>query len=244
VTAGSRRAKRAPETLAIRHVAFEDLGLLEPLLRARGHAIRYAEAPVDDLAAIDPLGPELLIVLGGPIGVYESAAYPFIESERELLARRLAARRATLGICLGSQLIASALGARVYPSGVKELGWAPISLTPAGRDSCLQRLESTAVLHWHGDTFDLPAGATLLASTPRCLNQAFSWGDGSALALQFHAEATGRALERWFVGHTFEIGATPDVTVPQLRADTARWTPALLRHAEACFATWLDQRGV
>src|SRR5262249_15593021 len=98
VTAGARVDKRLPDTLAIRHVPFEDLGLLEPLLRQRGHAVRYAEAPVDDLAAIDPLGPELLVVLGGPIGVYESSAYPFIERERELLARRLAARRPTLGI--------------------------------------------------------------------------------------------------------------------------------------------------
>jgi GMP synthase (glutamine-hydrolysing) len=232
------------ETVALRHVAFEDLGLLEPTLTARGHSIRYVDAPVDDLGTLDALAPDLLVVLGGPIGVYESAAYPFLEQERELLARRLAARRPTIGICLGSQLIASALGSRVYPSGIKEIGWAPLTLTPHGRESCLRHLESTAVLHWHGDTFDLPDGATLLASTPLCLNQAFSWGDGSALALQFHAEASGRGLERWFVGHCCEIGATPGVTVAELRADTARWTPALLRHGEACFGEWLSSRAL
>lgn len=229
-----------PHTLALRHVAFEDLGLLEPLLARRGHTVQYLDVPVTPLAGVDPLAADLLVVLGGPIGVYESPLYPFLDSELALLAARLAARRPTLGICLGSQLMAKALGSRVYPSGAKEIGWAPLTLTSEGARSPLRHFGATAVLHWHGDTFDLPEGATRLASTAACANQAFSWGGGSALALQFHGEAFGTALEAWFVGHTGEIAATPGISVPQLRADTARHSDALQRQGTACFDEWLN----
>jgi GMP synthase (glutamine-hydrolysing) len=227
-----------PQTLALRHVAFEDLGLLQPVLERRGHAIRYIDVPVTSLDDLDPLAPALLVVLGGPIGVYQEDLYPFLVSETQLIARRLQAGRPTLGLCLGSQLLAKALGARVYPAGVKEIGWAPIELTAEGRSSCLRHLTTTAVLHWHGDTFDLPDGAKRLASTAACKNQAFSWGE-HALALQFHAEAAGIALESWFVGHTGEIAATPGISVPQLRADTARWTPEITKFGTRCFEEWL-----
>jgi GMP synthase (glutamine-hydrolysing) len=232
-----------PNTVALRHVAFEDLGLLAPLLASRGHAVRYVDVPIADLSDLDPLAPDLLVVLGGPIGVYESDLYPFLEAETALLARRLEAERPTLGICLGSQLMAKALGARVYPSGVKEIGWAPLTLTAEGRDSPLRHLDATPVLHWHGDTFDLPAGAVRLASTAACQNQAFRL-NASALALQFHAEAAGRALEAWFVGHTGEIAATPGISVPQLRADTARCTPGMQLAGAACFEEWLSAASV
>jgi GMP synthase (glutamine-hydrolysing) len=227
-----------PHTLAIRHVPFEDLGLLRPLLEERKHAIHYVEAPTADLSRLDALAPDLLVVLGGPIGVYENDRYPFLDLEISLLQRRLAAGKPTLGICLGSQLMARALGARVYPSGVKEIGWAPIELTSDGASSCLRHL-ATPVLHWHGDTFDLPAGAVRLASTPACRNQAFSAGR-HALALQFHAEACGQPLEAWFVGHACEIAGTPAITVPQLRADTRRFSTELERHGRACFGDWLS----
>ena len=231
-----------PQTLAIRHVPFEDLGLLAPLLAQRQHTVRYVEAPTADLSSLDPLAPDLLVVLGGPIGVYENDRYPFIDAEIALLARRLAAAKPTLGICLGSQLMAKALGARVYPSGVKEIGWAPLELTAEGAASCLRHL-TTPVLHWHGDTFDLPAGAVRLASTPACRNQAFSAGR-HALGLQFHAEAAGLSLEAWFVGHACEIGATPGVGVPQLRADTQRFSAALEGSGRACFLDWFSTAGL
>jgi GMP synthase (glutamine-hydrolysing) len=122
---------------------------------------------------------------------------------------------------------------------VKEIGWAPLDLTAEGRASCLRHLAGAAVLHWHGDTFDLPQGAVRLASTPACDNQAFSWGK-AALGLQFHAEAAGTALESWFVGHAAEIGATPGISVPRLRADTARCSAAMIAAGTACFVDWLN----
>jgi GMP synthase (glutamine-hydrolysing) len=230
-----------PQTLALRHVPFEDLGTLASVLLERGHAIRYVEMPTADLAGVDALAPDLLVVLGGPIGVYESDRYPFLDREIEWLRARLAACRPTLGICLGSQLMAAALGARVYPSGIKEIGWAPLELTPAGRSSCLAHVADTAVLHWHGDTFDLPAGATLLASTPACRNQAFSAGT-HALALQFHAEVSGSALEAWFVGHACEIAATRGISVGDLRSDTARHSATVAARGAALFRDWLSEQ--
>ena len=232
-----------PTTLALRHVAFEDLGLLAPLLAERGHEIRYVEMPTADLDRVDTLAPDLLVVLGGPIGVYETDLYPFLERETKWLAERLAAGRPTIGICLGSQLMAKALGGRVYPSGTKEIGWKPVALTEEGMTSSLRHLADTAVLHWHGDTFDLPAGAELLASTAVCRNQAFSYGD-HALALQFHAEAAGRALESWFVGHACEIAATQDLGVEALRSATARHSERLVERGTACFAEWLSARNL
>jgi len=227
-----------PSTLALRHVPFEDLGTLGPLLTRRGHTVRYHEVPVASLADIDPLEPDLLVVLGGPIGVYETDLYPFLVPEIEVIARRLRAARPTLGLCLGSQLMAKALGARVYSSGSKEIGWTTLELTADGRASCLRHVADTPVLHWHGDTFDLPDDAVRLASTPACKNQAFSWGK-AALALQFHVEAAGVALESWFVGHAAEIAATNGISVPQLRAETARYSPAIIASGTACLADWL-----
>lgn len=231
-----------PETLAFRHIPFEDLGLLEPVLVRRGHAIRYVDTPSERLDDVDPLAPDLLIVLGGPMGVYESDIYPYLSTETALITRRIDAGKPILGLCLGSQLIASALGARVYPSGIKEIGWSQVQLTQDGRDSSLKHLETTAVLHWHGDTFDLPAGAVRLASSALTKNQAFSWGD-STLALQFHAEAAGDALESWFTGHAAELAAAR-ISVAQLRADTARWTPQVTRFGAQFFDEWLTSVGL
>jgi GMP synthase (glutamine-hydrolysing) len=232
-----------PSTLALRHVAFEDLGLLAPLLAERGHSVSYLDVPTADLATVDVLSPDLLVVLGGPIGVYENDRYPFIDREVAWIAQRVAARRPLLGICLGSQLIAKALGARVYPSGAKELGWAPVTLTAAGAASCLAHLADVPVLHWHGDTFDLPPGAVHLAATPLCRHQAFAFGEHT-LALQFHAEAAGRALEAWFVGHTCEIAATPGASVLALRADTQRHSSLVTERGTACFGAWLTALGL
>jgi GMP synthase (glutamine-hydrolysing) len=224
--------------VAIRHVSFEDLGNFGPVLAAHGFDIRYVDCGIDDIAAVDPCNPDLLIVLGGPIGAYEDEFFPFIKDEIRLLEQRLEARRPTLGICLGAQLIARTLGARVYPGPQKEIGWSRLTMTTPGTKSPLRHL-SAPVLHWHGDTFDLPREATLLASTEKCVNQAFSWGD-NILALQFHPEVIGRNIEQWFIGHACEISATDGVSVPVLRRDTLQFAAGLELQAGRCLADWLD----
>ena len=120
---------------AIRHVAFEDLGSLEEQFTSRKWTVDYLEAPVADWGAFDPLKPDLLVVLGGPIGANDGPRYPFLVPELKAIERRLAAERPTLGICLGAQLIAKCLGAAVYPAREREIGWGPLLLTRAGLGS-------------------------------------------------------------------------------------------------------------
>ena len=233
-----------PTAVAIRHVCFEDLGSFADVLATRGIDVGYLEAGVDDLARLDALAPDVLIVLGGPIGAYEEAIYPFLADELRLLERRLAADRPTLGLCLGAQLMARALGARVYPGPAKEIGWTPLALTDAGHASPVAHLDGakTSMLHWHGDTFDLPEGATLLASTELCRHQAFSRGN-AALAFQCHPEVRAATLERWFIGHANEL-AGAKIPLPQLRVETARLGATLEAQGTRCFADWLDGVGL
>ena len=124
--------------LVIRHVAFEDLGLFERTLVAAGYQVRYLEAGMDELTWIEPLVPNLLIVLGAPINVNDEENYPFIKDEIEILETRLKSDLPTLGICLGAQLMARALGAKVYPGPQKEIGWKGLQLTNAGQQSPLK----------------------------------------------------------------------------------------------------------
>jgi len=231
----------APATaLAIRHVPFEDLGSFVPVLREHGFLVAYRDAGVDDLGQRDLHDTDLLIVLGGPIGAYEAKAYPFLKSEIALVERRLKAGRPVLGLCLGAQLMAKALGARVFKGRRKELGWSPLELTQAGRDSALGKLGvRTPVLHWHGDTFDLPRGAALLASTRLYANQAFSW-QRHGLALQCHIEVTAAGLERWFIGHAVEIAGTRGIDVATLRRQTRRLAPRLEARGPEVLSAWLD----
>jgi GMP synthase (glutamine-hydrolysing) len=213
----------------LRHVPFESLGLLEPLLIEREFSIQVLDVPLGDLSRVEA-DAELVVVLGGPISVYEEHWYPFLTDELRVIERRLHGSLPTLGICLGAQLMARALGARVYAGAEKEIGWAPVTLTPQGQRSVLSAIEGQSVLHWHGDTFDLPKGATLLASTSVTPHQAFLW-EGVAVALQFHLEVMANELEAWYVGHTAELARWGRRTVPELRADGLTFAPMLRPHA-------------
>ena len=226
----------------IRHLAFEDLASFTSVLQVHGYQINYIEAGYDDLSQIDALSDNLLIILGGPISVNDAAMFPFIESEIEILKQRIKADKPTLGICLGAQLIASALGANVYPGEEKEIGWYGLSLTAAGRHSALRYLgsEHCSMLHWHGETFDLPEHAVLLASSEKNINQAFSVGS-HVLALQFHPEITQRVMEKWFIGHISEIMQTEGVSVKQLRDDTHQYANQLEVQGELFFNSWFNE---
>jgi GMP synthase (glutamine-hydrolysing) len=224
--------------LAVRHVAFEDLGMLGPLTAARGYEVRYHDACVDRFTPEMLLAPDLVIVLGGPIGVYEADTYPFITDEIAAVAARLAAGKPMLGICLGAQMMAAALGAGVAPGPVKEIGWAPLTLSEAGKASVLAPLGATPVLHWHGDNCALPAGCTQLASTPACPVQAF-FRQPSQLALQFHIETEPERLETWLVGHTVELGKA-GIDPRDVRTATRRFGPAARELGGKVFSAWLE----
>jgi GMP synthase (glutamine-hydrolysing) len=239
-----KRGDAMRHALAIRHVAFEDLGNFADVLRKHGFEITYREAGLHDLADVDALGPDLIVVLGAPIGAYEENNYPFLTDEMRILERRLEADSPTIGICLGAQLMARVLGSKVYPGDQREIGWGPLALSEAGLCSPIAHLsgDRTPVLHWHGDTFDCPDGVTHLASTPITVNQAFSWRR-RCLALQFHPEVTLRGFERWLIGHACEISATPGCSVAGLRQDTKQYASLLELQARRFWESWLSKAG-
>ncbi len=176
------------------HVPFEGPAGIADWARARGHSIAltplYAGVPVPDLGDFD-----WLLIMGGPMGVGDEAAHPWLAAEKRFIREVIVAGRTVVGVCLGAQLIAEVLGARVYPNPVKEIGWMPVELTQAGHGSPLFGFLPPAleVFHWHGDTFDLPPGALHLARSRSCANQAFVY-DGRVLGLQFHLESTPESV--------------------------------------------------
>ena len=227
------------QCLAVRHVAFEDLGLLGPLVAAHGYGVRYHDAGIQPFDAETLVAPDLVIVLGGPIGVYEREAYPFITDEIAAVAARIALNKPILGICLGAQIMAAALGARVAPGPVKEIGWAPLQLTSAGQASVLSPLDATPVLHWHGDNCELPEGCARLASTQHCPVQAFA-RTPSQLALQFHLETEPARFESWLVGHTVELGKA-GIDPRHLRTQARTLGPTTREAGHKVLAAWLDK---
>lgn len=236
-------AGSALKTYIVQHVAFEHAGVIGAALRERGHTLRVFQAGVDDLSAITQDNPDLLLILGGPIGVYETDVYPWLEAEIAVIRERLAAGGKMIGVCLGAQLIARAAGVRVYP-GTREIGWAPITPTAAGRSSALGELVAAdwQVLHWHGDTFDLPPGAELLASTDAVPHQAYAIGR-QVLALQFHPEVVAGDIETWLIGHTVEL-AKAGIDPRTIRARTAEIGTTVAAAGQRMFARWLEEVGL
>lgn len=225
---------------AIRHTHFEDLGLLEPILAEHGYHCRYWDVGLDDLGTLEWMTPDLLIILGGPISANDVEAYPFLVEEQRLVKRQIAGNHPLLGICLGAQIIARALGARVEPMASKEIGFAPLALTEDGKESVLAPLSrAEPVLHWHGEACRVSEQLPSLAYTSLCRNQAFLYGP-RILGLQFHLEVPLHGFERWLIGHCHELAST-GADVAAMRAAAQRTLPKLEPIAREVFHKWLMQ---
>jgi len=223
--------------LILRHIPQETAGTLETALTRAGLEVRYVdlfrevhvELPLDEASG--------LVVLGGPMNADEVDRYPFLNLDVQWIQQAIAAKLPLLGICLGSQLLAKALGARVYPNTVKEIGWYPLEWLPAADDDPLFARNGTAtVFQWHGDTFDLPQGAVLLARGSSCQNQAFRWGS-TAYGLQFHIEMTAAMIDEWLSkGHeSGELAGLDYINPREIRQKTPLLLPYMQQLAADLF---------
>lgn len=173
--------------LIIRHVPHEGVAGYRQPIEDAGYDVLRVDVTDPGFATLDLREPDLLIMMGGPMGVYEQERFPWIACQRRRLALRLEADRPTLGVCFGAQMMASALGAEVHLGPAKEVGFHPVQIHEHAADGPLRHLREVPVLHWHGDTFTRPEGVEVLASSRLYEHQAFRRGK-NLLALQFHAE--------------------------------------------------------
>lgn len=208
---------------ALQSVSFEGPGTLRAWCQERGHEFQARDLSAGaGLPSPDEL--DLLVLLGGPMGVGDGGRFPWLEAQRDLALRSLQHGRQVLGVCLGAQLLAAALGATVAPMGHQEIGWFPLDLEggPAAKH-WLEPLAGADVFHWHGDAFQIPAGAVRLAASAACPNQAFAVGR-LALGLQFHVEVDAAAIEAMLAHGEKELasGGAWVQTPQQLRGDGLR----------------------
>lgn len=233
--------------LVFQHVAAEPLGTLDPLIRRRGHRIRFINFERDPEAQPNVERYRGLVVLGGPMNVEDRATRPHLKTELRAIERMLALGRPVLGICLGAQLLAHVLGAPVRRIERPEIGWYPLLTTAAGRlDPVFASLGAgSPVFQWHGYHFEVPASAAHLARTETCEQQAFRYGD-NAYGFQFHLEMDRLLIERWLATPAYrdELVASG---LPQgdaaIRTLTHRHIAPMQRRAEGVFNTFLDLVG-
>ncbi|TFC05137.1 glutamine amidotransferase [Cryobacterium adonitolivorans] len=225
--------------LVLRHADEIHLGNLEQVLLEHGYTVRYVDTlGVDGVRDIDPAEADLLVVLGGEMGVYESDRFPVLTDEIALLTNRLGARRPVFGVCLGAQLMASALGSTVYRGPSNEIGYRLVEPTAAGQDGPLRHVAGIPMMQWHSDTFDLPEGTTRLAGSAAYGNEAFAIEDW-ALAVQFHPEVTAEMHESWLSSSEEEVraeGLDPDA----MRQDRALHSDTMQLASRALFSEWLS----
>jgi len=177
----------------LQHVHFEGLGSIASWLQHKGYEITHTaffdEPNLPEAETID-----FLIIMGGPMSVNDASIYPWLAAEKAFIREVIALGKPVLGICLGAQLIASTMGAKIYPNSHKEIGWFPIEAVPTNKNDTFAFPAFFEVFHWHGETFDLPPSASLLASSTGCKNQAFQLGK-NVMGLQFHLEMTADSVK-------------------------------------------------
>lgn len=228
------------DLLVFQHHPAEDLGLFAGVLLKHQYGFRVIRLYQGELPNEDWEGVKALIILGGPMNVSQEERYPFLKWEKTIVRTAIEEGIAVLGICLGAQIIANAVGAPVYQGQIKEVGWHPVSMTPEGQvDSLLGYLpEQPTVFQWHGDGFDLPAGAVRLAFSPYYENQAFRIGK-NVYGLQFHLEVTPSMIERWMDCHWRELAQVPYVVPDKIRADTRSYAQNLRYFGEKFFTEFV-----
>ncbi len=226
------------KVLAFRHVPFEDLGHFASVLGSRGIGVDYADLYRGPAPRSDPSNYAGLIFMGGPMSANDSL--PCLTQELRWIEQAADRGQPVLGVCLGAQLMAKAMGARVYRNRVKEIGWYEIDLTPEGaRDSLFAEIAAReTVFHWHGETFDLPTGAVHLASSAGCDHQAFRSGR-SFYGLQFHLEVTPAMIADWSVQEA-NCGDVRGLTAP---LDPLRNAARLEVLSHSVFGKWCDLLG-
>ncbi|PWU12642.1 MAG: amidotransferase [Terriglobia bacterium] len=198
--------------VVFRHARFEGLGLIAPQLDASGISVEFADLYRPGAALPDISNASGLIFMGGPMSANDDL--PYLKQELEFIRAAVKSGQPVLGVCLGAQLIATALDARVYRNPVKEIGWFDIQFTTEGlRDRLFAGLDPTqTVFHWHGETFDLPGGAVWLAFSAGCRHQAFRFGP-NVYALQFHLEVTPEMISEWCLEEA-NCGDVKELTTP------------------------------
>lgn len=236
-----------PKVLVFQHVPFEPLGTLDPLLKSAGFRIRYVNFARDPKQTPSLDGYSALIVLGGPMNVDQTDRYPNLGTEVTLIQQALERGMSILGICLGAQLLARALGAQVRRDGGREIGWCDVSLTGDGKeDPVLSAFEARQqVFQWHQDTIELPSGATHLASSEVCEVQAFRFGE-SAYGFQFHLEVDHSLLERWLLRAEYRslLASLSAVDRGQVRERTNGSIESLMALSDRTFSRWIDRFGI
>lgn len=229
--------------LVIRHQSCIHLGTFADTLAQNDIETQYIDTFKDDIRNADPLEHDYVIVLGGVFGVYNQDTYPVLKDELAFIKKRIDANKPLLGVCLGSQLIASALGADVYPGKQGfELGWAPLTIHEEGRNSPVRHFDPalTQMFISHGDTFDLPEGAVLLASSQQYANQAYSYGK-NILAVQFHPEVDEGLAEELLILLAVKLsGGNPPADIHQVREQTKKNIEALKRQTSKFLNEWLQ----
>lgn len=237
----SETVETREEVLVLRHIAIEGPGLFGPLLEAAGLPHRIVDLEAGERVPDSPAGIRAVVCLGGPMGVDEVDRYPFLRDEVRFIRQCLEGAVPFLGICLGAQLLARAAGASVGPAPRREIGWYEVDLTPAGRaDPLFAGLpDPLPVFHWHGDTFDLPPGGVLLATSGPVANQAIRVGQ-VAYGLQFHLEVTASMVGEWAEAYAGELAAVAWQLAPAAPLEEPGDYPGRVAEAgRALFAAFL-----